>query len=100
MMQHHRAQHNVELCILEWQRLHKPVLEDDLDPSPGRLLTGPCEHLRRGVNPVHRASCPDLPLGRDCQGACSAAYIQDVLAGGQASEAKDFFSKSPLSTER
>ena len=99
-MQHHRAQQNVELCIGEWQRLDKPVLEDNLDPGLPRLFIGPCEHLRRGVNPVHRARRPDLLLGRDRKGAGSAAHIQDLLARRQAGETKNSFSKTFLSTER
>src|SRR5258708_5022439 len=100
MMQHHRAQHHVELSIGEWQRLDKRVLEDNLDPSLARLLTRSCEHLRRGVNPIHRARGSNLALGRNRKGASSAAHIQDLLARGQACEAKDSFSKSTFATER
>ncbi len=80
-MQHHRAQHSVEVTIGERQRLGKPILEDNLDAGLARLLTGPGNHLRRGVDPVHRAHRPDLPLGRNRKGARSAAHIQDSLAG-------------------
>lgn len=78
-MQHHRAQHGVELSIGKWQRLGKPVSECNLDAGLSRLLIGPDNHLRGGVNPVHRACRPDLPLGRNCKSARSAAYIQDGL---------------------
>jgi hypothetical protein len=100
MMQHHRAQHHVELSIGERQRLDQRVLEDNLDPSLARLLVGPREHLRRGVNPVHCVCGSNLALGRDRKRASSAAHIQDLLAGGQACEAKDLFPKSTFSTER
>src|SRR6266568_2613075 len=100
MMQHHRAQHHVELSIGERQRLDQRVLEDNIDPSLARLLVGPREHLRRGVNPVHCACGSNPALGRDRKRASSAAHIQDLLAGGQACEAKDLFPKSTFSTER
>jgi hypothetical protein len=81
MMQHHRAQHSVEVNIGEWQGLGKPAFENNLDAGLSRLLACSGNHLRRSVDPIDRAPRPHLPLGDHRKGACSAAYIQNSLAG-------------------
>lgn len=100
MMKHHRGQYSVELSVGKRQRLGKPILEDNLDAGLSRLLTRPGNHLRRRVDPVHRARGPDVPFGCDRKGSCPAAHIQDRLARFEARQAEHLLTKDPLPTER
>jgi len=81
-MQHHRAQHSVEVTIGERQRLGKPILALTTHTGDTAAL------LREvgGATIVNLASEDEIreglsPLGRNRKGARSAAHIQDSLAG-------------------
>jgi hypothetical protein len=80
MMQHQRAQHDIELPVTKWQRLHQCVPEVNFDTSFSCFLAGPGNHLRCCVDPVHMACPTDLMFRRDRQRPGSAAYVQNRLA--------------------
>src|SRR6516164_7122762 len=79
-MQHHCAQHYVELCSGERQRLSERAFESDLHSGFPRLLLRPCNHLRRGVDPADSSSRPNASLRHNRKRSRAATYIQYRLA--------------------
>jgi hypothetical protein len=81
MMQHQRAEHNIEVIVRERQRLHNRVPEVNVHADLAGLLTSPGNHLRRGVDPADPARWPDLPPGCDRKCSCPTAHVQNSLGG-------------------
>src|SRR5262245_55433678 len=100
MMEHYGAQHDVKLSVGKRQRLGEPFFENDFDAGLFRFLLRPRNHLRRGIDPVDRACCPDLPFGSNGQGSCAAADVQNRLARFKVRQPKHLLTKGPLSPER
>ena len=99
MVEHHRAQHDVELPIGEWQRLRARDVERDVRMSARRFLPRASDHLRRGVDSANRGNA-DAPLGGNRERPGPTPDVEDGLTGGDFAEVEHFLTKSTLSPQR
>src|SRR5579871_725469 len=93
MVKHHTAQHYVELCVRKGKCFRHSSLKDDVNAGLSGFLLRPCEHLHRGIKPVHGTSNSDALLARNGERSRSAAYVKHRFATGHASQVQHFLSK-------
>ena len=96
VVEHECAQHHVELRLGKRQGLHNGGLETDIDPRPGCLRRGSCDHGRGRVDAKHLATCADLTFGDNRQGAGSASNVEHEFARLKVREAKQLLAKGTI----
>jgi hypothetical protein len=75
VMEHDRAQRNIEVTVRERDFLRQRLFEHNLCASLSGFLIRPRNHLRRSIDSVHRACGSDLPFGCNCKASCATAHI-------------------------
>jgi hypothetical protein len=89
MVEHHAAQHHIEVVARVRQRLNHADLETYLDAGPGGVSTREFNHLRGGVDATDFRCRSGHPGGDDSQSAGAAAYVEHPLTGSDPSELND-----------
>jgi hypothetical protein len=99
VMEHQCAQNHIKASVWKRQGLGRCDFKANVRPGAFRLHACPRDHLRRGVDPINRASCPDEARRHERKCSGSTAHIQDSLTGLQPGQLKEPFAKPPRTAE-
>src|SRR3954468_15212274 len=76
MVEHDRAENDIESRRLEWQRLGECRTKDSRSVRALRLLPRAFDHLRRRVDAVYRTCVADAALRRNSERARATANVE------------------------
>jgi hypothetical protein len=79
VMEHHRAEDQVEARIRKREYLGRGILESNLDSRPRRFGTCSSNHFPRGIDATDNPGRPDSLFRENRESAGSAAHVEDVL---------------------
>src|SRR5512146_3537691 len=84
VMQHHRADREIEARVWKRQRLSGGILESHLEARPGGLGARPSQHFRRRIDATDAPGAANGLFRENRESTGSAAHIEHRLAGPQA----------------
>lgn len=98
VVEHQRAQHDIEVRVGKRQCLGNRVLESHVDSRVGRLRGGPRDHRRRGVDAEDLSVCANLAFGDDRQRSRPAPDIEHRFAADQMRQANQLLAERTITS--